>query len=64
MLGIILRKALNMFDPEEVMPEIRLAPGNRYSPRQHNHDATDHCQQTVDNEIFPALLREKPTAVR
>jgi len=32
MLGIILRKALNMFNPEEVMPEIRFALCNRYTP--------------------------------
>ena len=59
-MGIILCEALNMFNPEEVMPEIRLTLGNRYSPRQHNHDAADNRQQTVEYEIFSALLRENP----
>ncbi|CAB5569826.1 Uncharacterised protein [Citrobacter youngae] len=60
MLGIILRKTLNMLNPEKVVPEVGFALRNRQSPRQDNGNTADNRQQAVNKDLFPALLHENP----
>ncbi|SQL12800.1 Uncharacterised protein [Escherichia coli] len=60
MLGIIQCKALNMLNPEKIVPEVRLPLRYRQSPRENRQYATDNRQLAVNKEIFPAFLRRYP----
>ena len=60
MLGIIQCKALNMLNPEKIVPEVRLPLRYRQSPGENRQYATDNRQPAVNKEIFPAFLRCYP----
>lgn len=51
MLGIIQCKALNMLNPEKIVPEVRLPLRYRQSPRENRQYATDNRQPAVNKEI-------------
>ena len=60
MLGVALGKTLNMFNPEEVTPEIRLPMRNRQRPRQDNQHAAQDREPAKNQHLFPALLGDRP----
>ncbi len=60
MLRVALGKTLNMLDPEEVAPEIRLAVRNGQPPGQNNQHAAQDREPAKNQHLFPALLGNHP----
>ena len=60
MLGIFFRETLDMFNPEEVAPEVRLSFGDGQPPRQNHQRADAHRQPAVSQHFTPAFTRNDP----
>ena len=60
MLGVALRKTLDMLHPEEVTPEIRFTLGDRQPPGQDDKHAAQDRQPAKNKHLFPAFLRNHP----
>ena len=59
-LGVALGKTLNVFNPEEVAPEIGFTLGNRQPPGQDNKHAAQDRKPAKNQHLFPALLGNYP----
>ncbi len=60
MLRVALGKTLNMLNPEEIAPEIRLTVRDGQPPGQHDKHAAQDRKPAKNQHLFPALLGDDP----